>query len=1098
MFSCHHTRRVVLSIVIVSLLFMTPPSRSNASDPINTEALEKMGVNEYHDAGIRGQGIKVAVIDIQYQGLQATIDAGELPGNMITRRLTADMRWETTLTDGSESNDPDEEREKGPHGVACAEIIHDIVPEATLYLIQFEDGDDEDQYGSTGDRFQMVFDYLHSQEVKIASMSLAYFGEGFGDGRGEIFDVIRAAEDEYGILLIEGAGNYAQNQYLQQPFSDSDGDGSHEFFDPVWILPPDERMTFRVGEDLTGPDRSGVPIFLNWRDWGANPSAPSAGIDLDLYVEDLLGHVLAESTNIQDGDDAPVETIDFRPDDAGLYFLRIKSKGDNSVVGTDFRLFVLHPTWIQFSTLNANIASPTDSFDTVSVGAVSVATDLVETYSSRGPTQDGRVKPDIASYARVSTFSYPRADYRDGFAGTSAATPHVAGLAALVLQQNPSFGPDEIRVLLKDSAKDIGNPMAVGSGIAQLPPLQLQVRILSPTEAAPVSAGSPSLPTKTTLRLSVERANGDPVSGLGVSSFTVAIGGRSASIATVREVSESYLLEVIPPTQAAEGLYDLEVTVNDVTATEANAVLYAGGSLYVGSDVVLAIDKSGSMFGTKIAAALSAATMFVDQMSGGDAVGVVSFDYAAYLNYPLTVIDPAAPDEVKDAAQAAIAEIISGGGTDISTALSLSAHVLDDGRLEAPPVVILLSDGLSSWLPIDAVLTTIENRIRVFTIGLGSDVDAQILQQIAQRTGGTYYFSPSESELAEIYTQISGQATGRQIVESINATLEVGSIFSETVRVDQHISELVVSANWPESSTTLQLQLEDPSGQLISPETAADFPEVTYASGNGYATYTINQPETGDWRCLIFVETTASGDPIAPDTIPISLSIQGRSDLTLDADFRKNAYQQGEMIGLQVSLSRNTAITGARIMTEIVLPDGTTQTMPANDDGEHGDGRPGDGVYGVVFFKTSQLGTYRFNLTATGRSDVGEAFTRFTSISTIVESSTDSDYDGLPDTWESMFGTDRSTNDANVDYDEDGLLNIDEYRNGTDPFIWDTDGDRLSDGSEVAQYGTLPTVADTDHGGTPDGIEILKGRDPLDPLDDQVVFRGYLPIITRP
>lgn len=1097
MFTFHNKTLVMVMVSIISLVFLVQPSGSSASNTIKTEALEKMGVNEYHDAGILGQGMKVAVIDIQYEGLQETIDAGELPENMITRRLTTGMQWESTLTAGNESDDPGEEREKGPHGVACAEIIHDIAPEAQLYLIQLEDGSEDDDDSPM--RFQKVFEYLNSEGVRIASMSLSYFGQGPGDGRGELFNVIRYAKENYGLLLIESAGNYASKKYLQDTFRDSNDNDSHEFYDFNWLL-SDERMTFEVTEQATASDRSGVGIFLSWNDWGDNPSSPDSDVDLDLYVEDFWGGIKAKSDDIQNGDDTPVEFIDFRPDESGLYFLRIKTKGGTNADNVKFRLFVYTGTsWMQYYTSIANITPPSDSFDTLSVGAVNVADDSIEFYSSRGPTQDSRTKPDVASYARVSTYSYPKVENTREFWGTSAATPHVAGLAVLILQQNPSYGPDEIKNLIEQFAKDIGNPMAVGSGIAQLPPLDTQITIVSPTEAAPVPVGAPSSPIKTTIRANVTRANGDPISGFDAFAFTVSIGGSSASVATVREVDSSYLIEVIPPSQSIAGLYDLEVAVLSASTTETNAVLYADGGQYTGSDIVLTIDRSGSMSGSKIIAAKSAATLFVDQMTGGDAIGVVSFNSSASVNYPLAIIDPTSPDDVKDAAQVAIAGISSSGGTDIAEALQLSASVLDNGRPEAPPVMILLSDGLSSWSPIDAVLNDIQDRIRVFTIGLGSDVDEEIMQQIAQRTGGTYYFSPSELELAAIYSQISGQATGRQIVRSIDATLNPGTVFSETVRVDQHISELVITISWSDDSSTLQLQLETPTGQLITPETASNFPDVTYTAGNSYATYTVNQPEVGGWHFLILEEAVQSRNLNSPNQeIPFNLSIQGVSDLTVNASFRQDTYQQGEMIGLQVSLSRNVAILGAEILAEIVLPDGSVQMMPTLDNGEHGDGRPGDGVYGLVFFDTHQTGTYRFNFTVTGRSDLGEEFTRFTSTSTVVGNSSDSDFDNLPDTWETMFGTDIAANDALEDYDEDELPNIDEYNNGTDPFNWDSDGDRLSDGDEVNQYGTMPTVADTDRGGTPDGIEILKGRNPLDPSDDQVVFRNYLPILSQP
>lgn len=101
---------------------------------------------------------------------------------------------------------------------------------------------------------------------------------------------------------------------------------------------------------------------------------------------------------------------------------------------------------------------------------------------------------------------------------------------------------------------------------------------------------------------------------------------------------------------------------------------------------------------------------------------------------------------------------------------------------------------------------------------------------------------------------------------------------------------------------------------------------------------------------------------------------------------------------------------------------------------------------------------------------------------------TDSDGDGMPDWWETRsFGTeslDVHQNDSQKDPDGDGLNNINEYNNGSNPFDPDTDQDGLVDGLEVHRYSTNPLMSDTDGGGHPDGFEIQNGRNPLDPDDD--------------
>src|SRR5439155_17747237 len=85
-------------------------------------------------------------------------------------------------------------------------------------------------------------------------------------------------------------------------------------------------------------------------------------------------------------------------------------------------------------------------------------TGVIEPYSSRGPTLDGRTKPDLTGPDGVTTATYGHADGCDsnGFFGTSAASPHVAGAAALVLQGSLSRTVSQLRRLLEARVVDRG------------------------------------------------------------------------------------------------------------------------------------------------------------------------------------------------------------------------------------------------------------------------------------------------------------------------------------------------------------------------------------------------------------------------------------------------------------------------------------------------------------------------------------------------------------------------------------------------------------------------------------------------------------------
>jgi len=97
---------------------------------------------------------------------------------------------------------------------------------------------------------------------------------------------------------------------------------------------------------------------------------------------------------------------------------------------------------------------------------------------------------------------------------------------------------------------------------------------------------------------------------------------------------------------------------------------------------------------------------------------------------------------------------------------------------------------------------------------------------------------------------------------------------------------------------------------------------------------------------------------------------------------------------------------------------------------------------------------------------------------------TDNDEDGIPDGWEAMWGLDpNDPSDANQDSDSDGLLNIEEYQNQSNPFLIDSDGDTLSDYDEVRIFGTSPIMGDSDSDQLPDAYEIEHGLNPNDAAD---------------
>ncbi|MEW6049954.1 MAG: S8 family peptidase [Candidatus Zixiibacteriota bacterium] len=102
------------------------------------------------------------------------------------------------------------------------------------------------------------------------------------------------------------------------------------------------------------------------------------------------------------------------------------------------------------------ITFPADGDSVIAVGAATPDSQ-VTSFSSPGPSADGRIKPDIASLGTDVATALVGSGTTDA-SGTSLATPLVAGGAALALEQFPAITADELRTLIKQNGSHAGNP----------------------------------------------------------------------------------------------------------------------------------------------------------------------------------------------------------------------------------------------------------------------------------------------------------------------------------------------------------------------------------------------------------------------------------------------------------------------------------------------------------------------------------------------------------------------------------------------------------------------------------------------------------------
>ncbi len=167
--------------------------------------------------------------------------------------------------------------------------------------------------------------------------------------------------------------------------------------------------------------------------------------------------------------------------------------------------------------------------------------------------------------------------------------------------------------------------------------------------------------------------------------------------------------------------------------------------------VALVFDASGSMAGSGNSGAKAAGNAFVDLMDGvNDEAAIIWFNSVVTTAQPMTVY--------QDLLHNAVNGLPASGATAVWDGIYTGVQALINDGVNPCRAVIAMTDGgdnSSSRGPSESISLANRNRIRIFTIGLGSGIQSAILQNIAELTGGRYYETPSGSQLTAIYQEIS-------------------------------------------------------------------------------------------------------------------------------------------------------------------------------------------------------------------------------------------------------------------------------------------------------------------------------------------------------
>jgi len=421
--SVENLKNLGLDKSIRSIRPVYPPVVYAGSDMTEGDAIHRT-FDVRNTWGNDGTGIKIGIISDGVNSRASAQATGDLP------------------PDGPGSLTVLSDAVGGDEGTAMLEIVHDMVPGAELF---FHD------CGNTVIQFNSAISALASAGCHIICDDIGWILEPFfedGVVASHVSTIVSG-----GVIYVSSAGNAGWSHHQAPFFQSSNNPNSHDF---SLSFTSDDYMYCYI------PTGGNMRIVLEWSDLFG-----SSGNDYDLFIYCLATGNFGISWNVQDGDDDPIEFINYTgtlPDTGDFAIIVDKY----AATGSEQLEIFAYGDGSAFC--YSDYTSPVDAIfghsaanGVISCAAVDQGTpETVEGFSSQGPStifypsfveRQTPVMTGVDGVSVTGAGSFPSTFY-----GTSAAAPHVAAVAAMIWSADLSFNSSQVTSMLTGSAVDLGAP----------------------------------------------------------------------------------------------------------------------------------------------------------------------------------------------------------------------------------------------------------------------------------------------------------------------------------------------------------------------------------------------------------------------------------------------------------------------------------------------------------------------------------------------------------------------------------------------------------------------------------------------------------------